>query len=130
MDPLRMAAVTTVTAALGLYTAGSLREMRERRASAPVRGLLATGVVFDITATALMILASGTGMTMHGVLGYSALALMASDTWLIWRHWRRKGDAPIGKGLHLYSRIAYLYWVLAYFTGAAMVMMAKRAAGG
>jgi hypothetical protein len=129
MDPLRMAAVTTVTVALGLYTVGSLREMRERRASAAVRGLLGVGVVFDVTATALMILASGTGMTIHGLLGYSALALMASDTFLIWRHAKQHGDAPIGKGLHLYSRIAYIYWVVAYFTGAALVMMAKRAAG-
>jgi hypothetical protein len=122
-----MAAVTTVTAALGLYTAGTLREMRLRRATPGVRNLLAVGVVFDVTATALMIAASrAEGITVHGLLGYSALALMASDTFLIWRHAKQRGDAPIGRGLHLYSRVAYLYWVAAYFTGAALVMLAKR----
>lgn len=127
MDPLRMAAVTTVTAALGLYTAGTLREMRLRRATSGVKYLLAVGVVFDVTATALMIVASrAESITVHGLLGYSALALMASDTFLIWRHAKQRGDAPIGNGLHLYSRVAYLYWVVAYFTGAALVMMAKR----
>lgn len=131
MDPLRMAAVTTVTAALGLYTAGTMREMKLRRATAGVRNLLAVGVVFDVTATALMIVASkAEGITVHGLLGYSALALMGSDTFLIWRHAKRHGDGVIGKGLHLYSRIAYVYWVAAYFTGAALVMMEKAAAKG
>jgi hypothetical protein len=122
-----MAAVTTVTAALGLYTAGTLREMKLRRAEPSVKNLLAVGVVFDVTATGLMILASkAEGITVHGLLGYSALALMATDTALIWRHAKRHGDAAIGQGLHLYSRIAYFYWMAAYFTGAALVMMAKR----
>lgn len=116
-----------VTAALCLYTAGTLREVRLRRATSGVKNLLAVGLVFDVTATALMIVASrGEGITLHGMIGYSALALMASDTFLIFRHAKQRGDAPIGNGLHLYSRLAYLYWVAAYFTGAAPVMMARR----
>ncbi len=127
MTPLRMAAVTTVTTALLLYTIGATKEMRARRASPGVRGFLAAGVTFDVTATLLMILATTReGLSVHGVLGYSALAAMALDTLLIWRHGRRAGDAPLGRGLHLYSRVAYVYWVAAYFTGATLVMMAQR----
>jgi hypothetical protein len=123
-----MAAVTTVTIALGLYTAGALREQRTHRVGVAVKRLLGAGVCFDIAATALMIVASKSlAPTLHGVLGYSALALMLSDTALLWRHARERGDAAVGGALHLYSRFAYLYWVAAYFTGAALVM-AERAA--
>jgi len=129
MTPLRMAAVTTVTLALVLYTIGSTKERRARRVTAGVRGFLAAGVGCDVAATALMVLATGRqGFTTHGVLGYSALAAMAIDTVLLWRHAARAGDAPVPPRLHAYSRIAYLYWVVAYVTGAALVM-AARAAG-
>jgi hypothetical protein len=125
MTTLRLAAVTTV---LVLYTIGALKELRARRATRSVCGTFTAGVLFDVTATVLMILATQRGgLTVHGVLGYSALAGMTTDTILMWRHRLRTGAEPLGKGLHLYSRLAYVYWVLAYFTGAALVMMSRRA---
>lgn len=128
MTPLRLAAVTTVTAALVCYSIGTLKEQRSRRATAGARGFLALGVGLDLVATVLMILATRrNGITLHGVLGYSALAAMAVDTWLIWRHRGRQGDAEVPGGLHLYSRLAYLYWVAAFITGGALVMMSSRA---
>lgn len=129
MDPVRMAAVLTVTLALTLYTIGTVQQQRSRRSTLAVRGWLTTGVVFDVTATALMIVASRSlSPTLHGVLGYSALAFMVTDTLLMWRHARRAGEARVSRGLHLYSRVAYGYWVVAYFTGAGLVMAEK--AGG
>ncbi len=123
-----MAAVLTVTLALTLYTVGTVKEQRSRRSTAAVRGWLTFGVVFDITATALMIVASrSVAPTVHGLLGYSALALMVTDTMLLWRHARAHGDVEVSRRLHLFSRFAYAYWVVAYFTGAALVM-AERAA--
>jgi uncharacterized repeat protein (TIGR03987 family) len=128
VDPLRLSAVVTVTLALALYTVANLKERRSRRADAGVLGFFSVALFFDVTATILMILASrGQGISMHGVLGYSALAFMLVDVSLLWRHRRRQGDAPVPKGLHLYSLVSYLYWVVAYFAGAALVMAAKRA---
>lgn len=128
MTPLRMASVTTVTVALVLYTIGTLKEQRARRATAGARAFLAAGVCMDVIATALMILATERrGITLHGVLGYSALAAMAIDTWLLWRHQRRRGEEIVPRGLHLYSRAAYVYWVAAFLTGGALVMMNQRA---
>jgi uncharacterized membrane protein len=122
-----MAAVTTVTVALALYTVGTIKERRARRATPGVRGFLAVGVGFDVTATALMIIASrAQGITVHGLLGYSALAMMAADTLLVWRHGSRRGGEQLPARLHRFSLVAYLYWVIAYFTGAALVMMANR----
>lgn len=127
MDPVRMAAILTVTVALVLYTIGTVKQQRSRRSTNAVRGWLTTGVVFDITATALMIVASkSVTLTLHGALGYSALALMITDTSLMWRHARTHGQAEVSNRLHLFSRIAYGYWIVAFFTGAALVM-AERA---
>ncbi len=128
MTPLRMAAVTTVTAALVLYTIGAVKELRARRATRGVCGAFSAGVAFDMTATLLMILATQReGLSLHGALGYSALAAMATDTFLMWRHRLGAGAELLGKRLHLYSRLAYAYWVVAYFTGAALVMMSRGA---
>jgi hypothetical protein len=130
MTPLRMAAVTTVTTALAFYTTGTILEIRARRATRGVRGFLSVAVVFDVTATLLMILATQRAeLTLHGALGYSALTAMALDVVLIWRHRRRAGDAPFSGALHLYARLAYAYWIVAYFTGAALVMMSRAAPG-
>ncbi len=126
MTPLRAAAVTTVTAALVLYTIGALAEQRGHRVTAGVRAFLSLGVCCDVTATVFMVLATRRqGFSPHGLLGYSALAAMTVDTLLLWRHWRRAADGAVPRGLHLYSRIAYLYWVAAYFTGAALVMASR-----
>jgi len=124
LTPLRMAAVTTVTAALAFYTAGTVAEQRARRATGAVRLLLAAGVACDVVATVLMVVATGRfALTVHGVLGYSALAAMLVDTVLLWRHAARAPGAEVPAGLHRYSRIAYAYWVVAFVTGAALVAM-------
>ncbi|MBI5171053.1 MAG: hypothetical protein HZA61_16325 [Candidatus Eisenbacteria bacterium] len=128
MNPIRMAAVGTVTLALILYSIGTLRTHQSRKATGAARGFLSAGLFFDILATGLMIVASGSlEATLHGWLGYSALTFMLVDVALLWRHWKVSGMAELPSGLHLYSRLAYAYWVVAYFTGAALVMAAKRA---
>ena len=123
MNPIRMAAVGTVTLALIMYSIGTLKEQRSHLASAGARGFLTSGVLLDIIATVLMVVATGKfALTLHGVIGYSALALMLLETVLLWRHWRANGRTQVPRGLHLFSRFAYLYWVAAYVTGAALVM--------
>lgn len=130
MNPIRMAAVGTVTVALVLYSIGTLKAQRSRRSTLGARGFLTTGLLFDVIATALMIVASGSlSPTVHGVLGYSALAFMLVDVVLLWRHAGRSPANELPRGLHLYSRWAYAYWVVAYFTGAALVMAERRAQG-
>lgn len=127
MNPTRMAAVSTVTIALILYTIGTIKEQRVRRSTAGVRGFLSAGLAFDIVATALMIAATGLAApTLHGWLGYSALAFMALDVTFMWRHWNRSGGAPLPPAKHLYARVAYAYWVIAYFAGAALAMAQRQ----
>ena len=127
MNPILRTAVVVVQLALISYTVGVILEQRRRRVGPAVRRWLTTGVGFDVIATACMILGARRPLiTPHGLLGYSALAAMLVDTIRLRRHARRHGDAEVPRGLHLFSRFAYLWWLVAYVTGGAMVMMSRR----
>ena len=111
--------------ALASYSIAIFTEQRKKRILSAVLIFITLGVVLDITATAFMIIGSSKGpLTFHGILGYSSLTAMTLDAILIWR---RKFAAGIGsevpRGLHLYSRYAYTWWVLAFITGGLLVAL-------
>jgi hypothetical protein len=116
---------TIVMFALASYSISVITEQRLRRVTHVALLFLTVGVLLDVTATVFMILGSTKGaFTLHGLLGYSSLAGMLSDTWLIWR-FRLAGppDAAVPRGLHLYTRFAYLWWLTAFVTGGLLVAM-------
>jgi hypothetical protein len=86
---------------------------------------LSLGVSLDIIATTLMIIGSSKGiLTLHGVIGYSSLIGMFTDAEMMWRLQLRSGTgASVPKGLHLYSRYAYFWWVAAFITGGLLVAL-------
>jgi hypothetical protein len=128
VKPILAAAVVVVQLALISYSVGVVQLQRRRRASPGVLGFLTAGVAFDVAATTCMILGTERGpFTLHGILGYTALAAMLVDTLLVWRHRRRCGASSVPRPLHLYSRAAYAWWVVAYVTGAALVAMSRSA---
>lgn len=92
-----------------------------------VLAFLTIGVTLDITATTFMIIGSESGpFTLHGVLGYSSLTAMLIDTVLIWRFWLNGGvKTKVPRWLHLYSRAAYSWWVIAFVTGSLLVIARK-----
>jgi hypothetical protein len=116
-----------VTIALVFYSIGFAKEMRKQIVSSGVLLFYTIGVTLDITATILMILGSSKGMlTVHGFIGYSSLLGMLTDTFLLWRHNLKEGSATkVNKNLHLYSRIAYTWWIIAYITGGLLVALSK-----
>jgi len=62
--------------------------------------------------------------TLHGFIGYLALLGMLIDMYLMWKVKGKHGMGhAIRKKLHTYSMIAYSWWVIAYITGAVIVMM-------
>ena len=123
MSPVIIAAVTIVNLALISYTVGIIAEQRSHRVTATAIRYLKIGVVFDVVATALMVAGSSSGpFTLHGLLGFSALAAMASETWLSWRHRANHGEELVPGWLHQYSRFAYGWWLVAYVTGGYLVM--------
>lgn len=124
MKPIIIAATILVHIALISYSIAIITEQRKRRVTGMVLWVLTIGVLFDIAATACMIIGSTKSpFTLHGILGYSSLSLMLIDAVLIWRFHLQSPGAEVPHGLHLYSRIAYIWWILAYLTGTTLVMM-------
>ena len=120
MNPTLIKAVGVVTFALLFYSAAVITEQRKSLISKRVLFLLTGGVCLDITATVLMILGSGnTPLTVHGVIGYTALSVMLIDAALIWRFWIKDGDqCRVPRSLNTYTRLAFGWWVVAYIAGA------------
>ena len=123
MKPVLLAGTIIVNLALISYSIAIITEQRKKVVSNTVLNFLTIGVLFDIVATACMIIGSeNTPFSVHGIMGYSSLTGMLIDCVLIWRFRLRYGPSVlVNRKLHLYSRIAYSWWVLAYITGAILI---------
>ncbi len=128
MKPLIMAGVLLVVLALLAYTIGIAIEQRGRRITRAVLGALVAGVLLDLAATSCMIVGTRRSpLTPHGLLGFSALFAMVAFTVVATGHRRRSGNAEVPASLHVFARLAYVFWVIAFVSGAAHVA-AQRAA--
>ena len=125
MNTLLRIGTTIVIFALAFYSVAVITEQRKKIISKTVLTFLTLGVLLDMVATTFMILGSAKGaFTMHGVIGYSSLAAMFTDAVLMWRLKSKAGiNSQVPRKLHLYSRYAYLWWVLAFITGGLLVVL-------
>jgi len=124
MNALLVAGTRIVILALLAYSIAIITEQKKQQVNNIVVVFISFGIVFDIIATAFMITGSSNSpFTLHGILGYSSLAGMLIDTILIWRHRITQGKtAKVSATLHKYSRYAYIWWILAFITGGALVL--------
>jgi hypothetical protein len=115
-----------VTIALVFYSLGYARE-RKRFVTSGVLSFYTIGISLDITATIFMIIGSTKGLvTPHGLIGYSSLLGMLTDSIILWRHYLKNGSGKIvSRRIHLYSSLAYIWWIIAFFTGALLVGISK-----
>ena len=115
-----------VTIALVFYSLGYTRE-RRRLVTSRVLSFYTIGILFDISATIFMIIGSTKGLvTPHGLIGYSSLLGMLTDTFILWRHYLKKGSGEsVSRRVHLYSSVAYIWWIIAYITGGLLVAISK-----
>ena len=127
MKTVSMIGSMVVTIALVFYSIGFAKEQRRQLVSSRVLLFYTIGITLDITATILMIIGSSRGMlTVHGFIGYSSLLGMLADTFLLWKHNLKKGpEKSVSNHLNLYSRIAYIWWIIAYITGGLLVAISK-----
>ena len=125
MNSLLIAGSIIVTAALISYSIAVLTEQVKKIINRTTLIFITLGITLDIVATLFMIIGSpNSPFTLHGLLGYSALAVMLTDSILIWRTYLMNGlNTTVGRSLHLYSRYAYLWWVVAYITGGLLVAL-------
>ena len=124
MNTLSIIGATIVTLALISYSIGIISEQVKKKLIPRVLIFITLGVILDVTATIFMILGSqNSPFTYHGFIGYSALLVMLIELVRIWRAHNKLGlGAEVPKGVHLYSRFAYIWWVVAYITGSLIAM--------
>lgn len=123
MNAALTAGTRIVVLALIAYSIGIITEQKKHKINNIVLIFLSLGIILDIVATAFMIIGSpNSPFTLHGFLGYSALGAMLVDTFLVWKYRLKNGTQDVTKGLHLYSRFAYLWWVIAFITGSLLVV--------
>ncbi|MFC2163597.1 hypothetical protein ACFLT2_01220 [Acidobacteriota bacterium] len=114
-----------VVIALLSYTLAFVIEQRKTRITRVVLIFQCAGLALDIASTLLMILGSdNTPLSVHGFIGYSALVIMIIKTLLFWRHYKKHGvSGKVSKILHWYSRVAYVWWVVAFILGGLLVFL-------
>jgi hypothetical protein len=123
MNSTLMLGSGVVTFALIFYSIAIITVQKTHIISSVVLIFITLGLFSDILSTLLMIIGSNYKfISFHGILGYSALAGMLIDTVLIWKL-RLKNQSEVSKKLHTYTRVAYIWWVVAYISGSVIGML-------
>jgi len=124
MNSIILTGVITVQLALICYTIFILNEHKKRRAVNIVLYSLTIAVVLDMIATGCMMIGTDKAyFSLHGSIGYSALLMMLIDAVLIWRHKIKKGtEEAFSKGLNIFSKVAYAWWLVAFMNGVSNVV--------
>jgi len=125
LNSILVAGTRVVILALISYSIAIITEQRKQLVTRTVLIFITLGIILDIVATLFMILGtSNTPFTLHGILGYSSLTAMLIDAALLWRHQVKfSSSTKVPNSLHLYSRLAYIWWILAFITGALLVFL-------
>lgn len=124
MNPLALIGAFIITLSFLAYGIGSISLVRFKSIGSIVVVFLTLGVLFDVVAITLMSIgAEGTPYTLHGLVGAIAFLMMFVDAIWAWIVIVRRGrDSKAQKKHILYTKIAYLFWVLAYFAGSIIVI--------
>jgi len=121
LSPVILFGVVAINLALIAYTVGIIATHRRRRTTALVLGAFVVAVALDVVATGCMVAGSSKSwFTPHGVVGYTALLVMAVAVARLWALSRTGPDAAIPAGLHTFLRGAYVLWLIAYGVGVAL----------
>jgi hypothetical protein len=108
-----------------LYTVFIYKESKHKRATKGVVGFITAAVIFDISATICMMIGTiEEYFTLHGILGYSAVAVMMTDAFFIWKHKIKHGtEVLFSDTLNRNSRLGYILWLFAFGTGEILAIM-------
>jgi EamA domain-containing membrane protein RarD len=127
MPVVIIAGIILVHLALIFYILFIINEHKQRKASTSVVALITLAVIFDISATSCMMIGTTkTYFTFHGSMGYAGLLMMIIDAVLIWKHKLQKGtELLFSKGLNLYSKLAFAWWMIAFITGVVVAINSR-----
>jgi hypothetical protein len=123
MKPILIAGISIVNLALISYATAIIIQSRKKAINKRVLNFLTIGVILDITSTICMVIGSGKVISFHGIIGYLSLAGMLTDTIISFHHVKKYGmNSVLNKKFIRWSQLAFSYWVIAYITGAILVM--------
>lgn len=124
MNPISLTGAFVITFSLLSYGIGSISLMRFKLVSTGVLVYITTGVILDTIGAVLMIIAtSHSPFTLHGLLGFSGLLVMLINALLLWRYFRKNGsETRVSRSLLLYSKLAFLWWMIAYILGSLLII--------
>ncbi|HNW96995.1 MAG TPA: hypothetical protein PKK00_01125 [Bacteroidales bacterium] len=125
MNPILLTGISVVNIALVFYTTAFIIARRKKIISKLFFSILLIAVSFDITATTLMIIGSSKGpLTLHGIIGYTSLGAMIFEAITFYLLIKKNDFGKIfsNKSLKVFTFI-FIYWVLAYITGAILIML-------
>lgn len=124
MNTTLIIGANVVTVALISYSLAFVRLVMKKKIDRFVLVFQTLGLTLDIIATIFMIIGSSNSpFTLHGYIGYSSLTMMIIDTSLIWRHHKKSLGEPLYKRLHVFTRIAFFWWITAYVTGSLIAFL-------
>jgi len=125
MSFIIISGVILIHIALVFYTIFIFKANKYKRATKGLLGFITAAVITDISATACMMLGTVEKyFTLHGILGYTALLVMVTDAIFIWKHQSRFGsEVPFSKTLIRNSKLGYVLWLCAFFTGEFVAVM-------
>ena len=124
MKPILLAGISIVHLALLSYATAIVIQSRKKAITRYVLFFLTLGIILDLSATICMVIGSGKVISLHGMIGYSSLAGMLADTIISYLNVRRNGlNSVLSQKFIRWSQAAFSYWVVAYITGAILVMM-------
>ena len=121
-----ISAVVAINLAFLCYSIGVLGEYRKKRLTWGYLGFFWAGLFFDILGTSLMGLIASQkpdagNSVFHQWTGGAALVIMLLHTlWATSILWRK--DEAWKRRFHYYSLIAWLVWLIPFFSGAVMGM--------
>ncbi len=130
MSYVIIAGVILIHIAFILYSVFIYKEHKYKRATKSVLVFITAAVTFDVAATVCMMIGVAEEyFTLHGILGYTALGVMLTDAIFIWRHYNTLGsEVPFSRALNRNSKLGYLLWLAAFFTGELLAVMNHQAA--
>jgi len=127
MPKVTIAGIIFVHIALILYTLFFIFENRKQKTTKSVLVYITLAVIFDIAATTCMMIGTTrTYFTFHGIMGYIGLLIMVADTVLLWKYKSKYGaEILISKSLNIFSKIAYIWWIIAFITGVLVAIFRR-----
>jgi len=130
MSYVIIAGVILIHIAFVLYSVFIYKEHKYKRATNGLLVFITAAVTFDISATICMMLGTAEQyFSLHGILGYTALGVMITDAIFIWKHRNKHGsEVPFSDTLNRNSKLGYILWLVAFFTGEMLAVMNHQAA--